>query len=143
MAIDVTFAIVDAYARSGSKRFEGTAGTVAQAQTDATALMADFAAVSLAGATKRTFNLSEPVAEAVEAGANLDAGATLHVRLDNGKMHALKIPAIDPALVNPDGSVDLTSAAITDYVANFLTTGAYRVSEGNYVVSLLYGELDR
>lgn len=143
MAVDVTFTLVDDYSRQGSKRFEGTATTIAQAQTDATALLADLAACTLAGASKRTFNVAETVSEAVGSGANLDAGGTLHLRLNNGKQYALKIPAIDPALVNPDGSIDITAGAITDLVANFETGGAYRLSEGNYVVAILYGELDR
>lgn len=143
MAVDVTFTIVDAYARSGAKRFEGKATTIAQAQTDATALMADWAAVTLAGASKRTFNQSEALSEAVETGANLDAGGTVHVRLNNSKLYAFKIPAIDPALVNPDGSIDITNAAISDLLAHFESTGEYTLSEGNHIVAVLYGELDR
>lgn len=143
MAIDVTFTLVDSYSRNGSKRFEGEATTLSQAQTDAAALLADLAAVTLAGAYRRTFNISEVISEAVESGANLDAGATLHCRLDNGKQYAFKIPAIDPDLVNLDGSLDLSAAAIVNFVANFEASGAYRVSEGNYVVAVLYGELDR
>lgn len=143
MAVDVSFTLVDSYSRNGSKKFEGRATTLSQAQTDATALLADLAAVTLAGAYRRTFNVAEVISEAVESGANLDAGATLHCRLDNGKQYAFKIPAIDPDLVNPDGSLDLSAAAITDFIANFESGGAYRVSEGNYVTAILYGELDR
>lgn len=143
MAFDVSFTLVDAYARNSTKRFEGEATTLAQAQTDATALLADLAAVTLMGAYRRTFSVAESVSEAVEAGANVDAGGTLHCRLDNGKQYALKIPAINPALVNPDGSIDITATAITDYVANFEAAGAYKVSEGNVITEILYGELDR
>lgn len=143
MAIDVTFTLVDAYSRNGSKRFEGRATTVAQAQTDATALMADFAGITLAGAYKRTFSVAEALSEAVETGANLDAGGTIHCRLDNGKQYAIKIPAIDPDLVGTDGSIDIAAAGITDFIGNFESTGAYRLSEGNYVTAILYGELDR
>lgn len=143
MAFDVSFTLVDAYARTSTKRFEGEATTLAQAQTDATALLADLAAVTLMGAYRRTFSVAESISEAVETGANVDAGGTLHCRLDNGKQYALKIPAIDPALVNPDGSIDITAAAITDYVANFEAAGAYKVSEGNVITEILYGELDR
>lgn len=143
MAVDVSFTLVDAYARNSTKRFEGEATTLAQAQTDATALLADLAAVTLMGTYKRTFSVSESVSEAVETGANVDAGGTLHCRLSNGKQYALKIPAIDPALVNADGSINIAATAITDYVANFQTAGAYTVSEGNVITEILYGELDR
>lgn len=143
MAFDVSFTLVDDYARTSTKRFEGEATTLSQAQTDATALLADLAAVTLMGAFRRTFHVAEAVSEAVETGANVDAGGTLHCRLDNGKQYALKIPAIDPDLVNPDGSIDITAAAITDFVANFQDAGAYRVSEGNLITDILHGELDR
>lgn len=143
MAFDCAFTLVDDYARNGSKRFEGTATTLAQAITDAVALQADLAALTLAGAYQRKLSQTDTIAEAVEAGANLDAGATIHCRLNNGKMYAFKIPAFDPALLNPDGSVMIDNAAITDFIANFEVAGAYRVSEGNYVVDILYGELDR
>lgn len=143
MTIDLTLTAVDAYARRSARKFEGTATTLAQAETDKAALLTDFAAVSLAGVAMATYNQSTVESEAVETGANIDAGATLHCRLNNGKLYALKIPAIDPDLLNADGSVKIDNAAITNYVANFQSGGAYRVSEGNYIVSIEYGELDR
>lgn len=143
MAIDLTLTAVDAYARRSARKFEGTATTIAQAEIDEAALLADFAAVSLAGVAMATYSQSAVVSEAVEIGANIDAGATLHCRLNNGKLYALKIPAIDPDLLNADGSVKIDNAAITGYVANFQSGGAYRVSEGNHIVSIEYGELDR
>lgn len=143
MAFDVSFTLVDAYARTGSKRFQGVATTLAQAQTDATALGSDLFATTLMGAIKRTFNVVETLTEAVETGANVDAGGTVHCRLDNGKIYAFKIPAIDPALVNADGSIKIDNAAIVDLIAHFQTGGEYKVSEGNLVDAILYGELDR
>lgn len=143
MAIDVSLNVVDDYKREAVKRFEGVATVLATAQTDATNLLADFAALTLAGVRGRTFHVFEVQSEAVETGANVDAGGTIHCRLNNGKKYAFKIPAIDPAVVNEDGTIDITATAVTDFIANFLTGGQYRVSEGNYVVSILYGELDR
>lgn len=143
MAIDVTFTLVDDYSRNGTKHFEGLATVLATAKSDATNLLADLAACSLCGSYRRTFSEAEVITEAVETGANIDAGGTIHLRLNNGKQYALKIPAIDPALVNPDGSIDVSAGAITDLVANFESGGQYRLSEGNYVVDILYGELDR
>lgn len=143
MAINVDFTLVDAYARQGHKRFEGTAVTVAQAETDAGGLLTALAAITKAGAVKRTLRLDSVLSEAVEDGANLDAGATIHCRLNNGKIYAFKIPAFDDALLNADGSVKIDNAAITGFIAKFETSGPYRVSEGNYVTEILYGELDR
>lgn len=143
MAIDVTFSLVDGYGRSASKRFEGEALLLANAETDAGALLEDFLAVSDMGTTVLTYRLDAPELNAATAGANLDAGATIHCRLDNGKGHALKIPAIKAAMLNPDGTVKINDAAIVAYVANFELAGNYRVSDGNYVTAILSGELDR
>jgi len=143
MAIGVTFRMVDSYSRTSNKGFEGTDTVLADAITSAEALQADLAAVSLCGMDYRTLRVQTVLSEAIETGANVDAGGTLHVRLNNGKQAAIKIPAIDPDLVNPDGSIDIEASAITDFVANFETAGKYRISEGNYVTAILYGELDR
>jgi len=143
MGVFCSFTLQDAYARTTRKSWEGTATTISQAETDAAALLTDIAACSLCGAVKRTLSVEAVLSEAVESGANVDAGGTVHCRLNNGKLYALKIPAIDPGLVNPDGSIDIEAAAITGLVANFESGGAYRVSEGNYITSIEYGELDR
>lgn len=143
MSVDLGLTIVDAYNRRSTKKFEGTATTIDQAQTDKAALLADLAAVSLCGAVMATYSQQEVVSEAVETGANIDAGGTLHCRLNNGKLYSLKIPGIDPALVNSDGTIKIAAPAITNYVANFMQAGAYRVSEGNHIISVEYGELDR
>ena len=143
MGVNLTLTVVDGYGRRSARKFEGTATTVSQAQTDRAALQADFAAVSLCGAQMATYSVNEVISEAVETGANIDAGGTLHCRLNNGKLYGLKIPAIDPQLVNSDSTIKIDNAAITAYVANFESGGAYRVSEGNYITAIEYGELDR
>lgn len=143
MAIDYTVSLVDGYNRSSSKRFEGVATVLATAIANASGMVADFLAVSDMGTVIDTFSSQQVNSNAPTAGANVDAGGTLHLRLDNGKMYAMKIPAIKPSLVNPDGSIKIDDTAITDWVANFEIGGAYRVSEGNYVTAILYGELDR
>lgn len=143
MAIDLTFTIRDAYNRRGSKRFEGVATTLATAQTHATGLLADWQAVSDVGFDMQTFNSSEVLAENPVAGANLDAGATIHCRLDNGKLYAFKVPGIKASMLNPDGSVKIDDVAVVALLANYGASGNYRVSEGNYVATVLYGELDR
>lgn len=143
MAFDVAFTLVDDYTRTSTKKFEGVATVLATAVTNAEALLADLAAITLAGAFKRTLSQADVISEAIEDGANIDAGATIHCRLNNGKVYAFKIPAFDPALVNPDGTVMIANAAITDFIANFESAGAYRVSEGNFVTAILSGELDR
>jgi hypothetical protein len=143
MAIDYTVSLVDGYSRSSSKRWEGLATVLATAVTNASGLLADFLGVSDMGTVVDIFSSQVANENAATAGANVDAGGTLHLRLDNGKAYALKIPAIKPSLINIDGSINIAAAAITDFVANFESAGQYRVSEGNYVTKILYGELDR
>jgi hypothetical protein len=138
-----TFVLQDAYSRRTSKQWDGTATTVAAAQTDATALSIDLDAVSLASTVKDVVSEERIVAGVPQAGANVDAGGTLHCRLDNGKLYALKIPAINPALVNPDGSIKIDDALIVAFVAHFQSGGEYTVSEGNLITGIEYGELDR
>lgn len=143
MAFEIAVTLIDAFSRTSTKRFENTDTLVADAAISLGNLWADFAAVSMMGALKRSIAEVAVFTQAYDAGANVDAGGTLHCRLDNGKLYALKIPAIDPALVNGDGSIDIAAAAITDYVANFELAGKFRVSEGNYITAIEYGELDR
>lgn len=143
MAINVQFSLVDGYGRSASKRFEGTQTLLADAITDGDALWDLFAAVSDMGSSNQAYTQNVAAIVAAGAGANVDAGATIHCRLNNGKGYAFKIPAIKPALVNADGSIDIAAAAITNFIAQFQVGGNYTVSEGNTVAAILYGELDR
>lgn len=141
--INAGFTFIDAYSRTSTKKAEGTTAVMSEAETEADALLASWMAVTKMGCTKTTFSQERLEDDAFEVGANVDAGGTLHVRLDNGKQAVIKIPAIDEDLVNPDGSIDIEAAAITGLVAHYESGGNYRLSEGNHVVALLYGELDR
>lgn len=133
----------DAYNRYGSKSFEGTATTIVGAQADAAALAADLDAISLAATVKTRVADEVLIASTPEEGANIDAGATLHCRLDNGKLYGLKIPAVDPSIVNQDGSVNIASTLLLAFVAHFQAGGEFTVSEGNLITAVEYGELDR
>jgi hypothetical protein len=133
----------DAYNRYTSKLFETTATTVVAALADCAALSVDLDAVSLAATVKNRVASEALINSVPQAGANVDAGATLHCRLDNGKLYALKIPAVNPAIVNPDGSIIIDDALVLAFVAHFQSGGEFTVSEGNLIVSIEYGELDR
>lgn len=143
MAFDVTFTIQDAYSRQGKKQFEGVDTTLAAAEASAAALLSDFNALSTAGVVRETYSSESLVFQSAQPGANLDAGAHIQCRLNNGKLYSFAIPAIDMSVVNVDGSVDIAAQAVTDFIANFESGGKYRVSEGNYVVQILSGKLDR
>lgn len=142
MAFQVGLEMIDDYGRITTRRFSETDALVADALTAVGALITDFLAVSDMGTVKHDIALQTVATNAPTAGANRDVGGTLHCRLDNGKMYPLKIPSIKATMLNPDGSIDIADGAITDYVANFLTGGKFRVSEGNYITEILYGELD-
>lgn len=133
----------DAYSRYTTKTFGAVGTTLAEVQADLAALAADFDAVSLSATVKTRVSAEELISSVPQAGANNDAGATLHCRLDNGKLYPLKIPAISPSLLNSDGSVKVEETAIAALVAHFADGGEFTVSEGNTIAAVEYGELDR
>jgi len=143
MAFQTTFTLVDAYGRQTSKGFESEATVLADAQTWGAALLADILAASQLGSLMTTNSDKAVTSNAAEAGANVDTGCTIRCRLDNGKVYPFKLPAPDPVLINTDGTIDVSNALITDLIGNFMAAGHYTVSEGNVVVSILGGELDR
>lgn len=143
MAFGVSLTLVDAYKRNTTKRYEGTATTLAQSQLDSQALTDALGSLTLAGVVKETHSVDNLVFEAAQAGANIDAGATLHCRLNNGRLAPLKIPAVNASIINADGTVDISASVVTEFVALFEQTGPFRLSDGNYVVAVEYGELDR
>jgi hypothetical protein len=65
------------------------------------------------------------------------------VALDNGKNYAFKIPMIKASLLDAGGNVDVADEDVLALIALFETGGKLRVSEGNFIVSVLGGSLDR
>ncbi len=143
MAFQISLETIDAYGRVSTKRFGNDRTLVADALTDAGTLVTKFLAVSDAGTVKHSITLETAAANAATAGANIDAGCTIHCTLADGTGYALKIPAPDPDILGADGSVDLTDGAVIDYVALFESGGHFTVSDGEVIASMRYGELDR
>jgi len=144
MSFRVTFTLLDAYGRTTTRSYDNTKATIADALSQAAAMVTLLEAVSGAAVSKYSVAQSVPVASpSPEALANNDAGATLHCVMDNAKLVGLKVPAIDPDLVNADGTIKLGESAITDFVGAFDTSAFWRVSEGNYISSIRSGELDK
>lgn len=143
MAFSTTFTLVDAYGRITRKEFESEATTLADAVTWGNALLTDLLAATQLGSLMITHSDKSIANNAAEAGSNLDAGATIRCRLDNGKVYPFKLPAPDEVLINVDGTIDITNTLVTDLLGNFMTAGHYTVSEGNVIVTILGGELDR
>jgi hypothetical protein len=88
--------------------------------------------------TKRT-----AVAGSASAGANVDAGMTIHCVLTDSTGYGLKVPAPDATMLNPDGSVKIDDAAIEAFVALFQSGGHFTVSDGEIISTIKFGELDR
>lgn len=143
MAISINVTWLDDYGRTTTKRYESNRTTLADCLTDAALLIAAMGDISDAGVVK--FEIVDAVANAVAATslANLDVGGTLHVILDNGKGYPLHIPMIKPTLVGSGGAIDVSDEDIVAFTDLFLTGGHFRMSEGNYLVSVKSGELDK
>ena len=140
--IDITW--LDDYGRVTTKRYENNRATLSDALTDTTALVAAMADISDAGVVKANIiNSTVADAKGAAAGANVDVGATLHCTLDNGKGYALKIPMIKATKVGTGGAVDVEDTDIVTFTTLFLTAGHFRMSEGNYLVGVRSGELDK
>lgn len=144
MAFEITFVLLDAYGRTTRRTYGNTRTLIADAASDAAAMVSLLEALS--GSAVSKYYISQVVtvtSPSPEAGSNNDAGATLHARMNNAKMVGLKIPSFDATLLLPDGTVDITQSEVTDFIAAFATGAYWRVSEGNYIDAIVSGELDR
>jgi len=144
MAFAATIELQDSYGRKSSKRVETTDATLAAAIATIALYLTDLAAITDLACLKVSYH-SEDTSGAFsgEAVSNVDVGATFRVLLDNGKYAAHKVPGFPTSLVGSGGSIDVAGEEVVAYFANFLTGGACRLSEGNYVVSVVSGTLDR
>jgi len=142
MAFGVSIQLIDDYGRTTTRRYENTQALAADAISDAASLITDFLAISDMGTVKHDVAISTVAANSPQSGANRDVGGTLHVRLDNGKLYPLRVAGIKASMLNADGSIKIDDEDVVAYVANFLTGGTFRVSEGNYVTDIVSGELD-
>jgi hypothetical protein len=131
----------DAYTRRATKRFEGDFADFATAQTALVLLVADLDALSKMQVIGYSCGQKSDYSGSLVAEANKDAGITLSVQKDDGEKAVLKVPAPVAAVVNADGTVDITNALVTDYVDNWIT-GTWLISDGENVASLLSGKLD-
>jgi hypothetical protein len=141
----VAVTLVDAFGRTTTKRFEAEAATVANAQTYTDALLVALANVSDLGHVKAVFEvpLTITVPVAAVTGANVDVGATLHTVLASAKGYGLKIPSVKLSLIESDGRIDIADEDVIAYVASFLAAGHWNVSDGEHIVSVASGELDK
>lgn len=143
-AYKVMFEMVDAYQRPARKTFE-TVDTIAdetEALAAAAALATDLANLTMLDILAYTVSRRTVYTDTVDAGANRDAGVTFTLRKSDNYKDDIKVPGPVLGIFDGDGSVDLADAAVTAFIANFLTGGDFTFSDGEQATSLLSGSLD-
>lgn len=133
---------VDAYQRRGTKSYELDALDYPTALTNAAAFVVVLAAAMMADILKYAVCTEVLVTDTVDALANKDEGVTISTDLGGGKTAALKIPTPVKSYINPDGTVDMADAIITNVEA-FYTDGKVLISDGETVLDFLSGKLDK
>lgn len=143
MAWEVTFTLRDAFSRTTTKKLTNTQTLLADAITDTATMLGYLEALSDCAVVKTSIAQITTYSTSPAAGANVDAGATIHARLNNGKLAPVKVPGVDLDIINADGSVDLTDGAVTNLETALGSGGTWTISEGNTVSNFESGELDR
>lgn len=141
---DLSIKMQDDYLRRTTKRFKVSAADYATALTNTALFATDLEAIS--GCDVLSYSLATPVqvTDSVTGGANLDAGATFSLAIVGfpAKKAVTKVPAPEAAIINADGTIDMTDVLVTDYAANFIS-GFVLVSDGETVDTFDSGRLDR
>lgn len=142
---NVTYEMVDDYGRKTTKRFE-TIATMADhpaAVAAAAALATDLA--NLTELDILAYSVSQRIVytDTVVSGANKDEGVTLVLRKEDNFNGVIKVPGPINSIFNTDGTVDLTDAAVTAFVSNFLSSADFTFSDGEQATVLLSGSLDK
>lgn len=144
MTILATVSLIDSYGRPTTKRLETETDVVATAQTAVALLLTDLDAVTDLQGIGVSYSLKDP--SQVFAGvalSNVDVGATFRLRLASGSIAAYKVPGFPASLVGPNGAIDVTDLAVTNYFDNFLAAGDFTVSDGEAITDILTGQLDK
>lgn len=146
----VNVTLQDAYGRKTRKRFEtedisgaDEGAKFITALAAAVSLMTNLGALSEADILYYSVGTEITYTDTADAGANIDEGITLVASKDDNKQGVLKVPAPVNSVVNADGTVDLTDALVTAYVAEFQAGGEFTFSDGEKVVALISGRLDK
>lgn len=140
----VAFELRDSQNRKARKVYETQdLADYAAAQTAAAALAADLAAISQGDVLAYTISERIVYTDAATAGSNVDEGAHIVARKDDNYNVSLAIPMPEASIRNADGTIDIESALVTDYTSNFTAAGDFTVSDGELIVELIGGTLDR
>lgn len=137
----VSYTLEDAYGRSTTRQYTVEAVDHATAVTEAGNMATDLAGISEAQILWYVVIDKTVYTDTADAGANKDEGVTFSVRKADNEKAVIRVPAPINAIFNADGTVDLTHAAVSAYIANFLS-GVFRISDHEVVTELLSGRLD-
>ena len=140
----VTMELQDSENRRGRKVYKTQAGVVdhVAAVTAANSLAVDLSALTELEVLAHTVSLRTIYSDSVDAGANIDEGATFSLNKTDNYRASHKVPGPVAAVRNGDGTIDVTNAAVTDYFDNFKAAGDFTVSDGELIDAVLSGTLD-
>lgn len=141
----VTFEMLDAYNRRTRKTYH-TVSTMADetaALAAAAGLATDLANLSELDILAYTVGQRIVYTDTVDAGANKDEGLTLTIRKVDNFNDDLKVPGPINSIFDANGNADLTDAAVSAFVANFLTGGDFTFSDGEQGTIAVKGVLDK
>ena len=144
MGFQVIFTLVDSFNRKTHKNIETNATTLAEALTAVTGLAGELEPLTdLALEKVDIVSVSSAAAFAGQASSNVDTGATFRVQKSNGAYASHHIPGFPLSKVGAGGIIDVADADVAAYFALFETEGAWRLSDGEYITSVVYGQLDK
>jgi hypothetical protein len=144
MAFKCTLVLKDDMNRTVRKTLETTEALLADAQTAVEAYLVDLAVVSDLGVVSATYTEKDAtVATSPAEDSNVDIGATFKVRLPDGNLAPHKIPGFSQGFAGSGGSIDVEQSEIQAYFDNFLTGASLRLSDGEYIVDVEVGEMDK
>lgn len=141
---DLSVEMVDAQNRKAYKRY--TSQNIADfpaALTAASGLVDDLAAITEGDILSYSVSQRIIYTDTVTPGANVDEAGTFVVRKADNRSASHKVPMPIAAIRNPDGTLDIENASVTDYFANFYAAGDWTISDEEEVIALLSGKLDR
>lgn len=135
----------DAMGRKSRKMFTSDPAVVdfATAKTIASDLVADLAALSELRVLAYTVSERVVYADTEDTGANKDEGLTIVVEKTDNYRAVLKVPGPIQSVRNSDGTADIASTEIANYIANFVD-GATRwsLSDGEFLTTVVSARID-
>jgi hypothetical protein len=140
----VMYELEDAYHRKTRKTF-ATVDDMADFDAAVTAagdLAADIAGLSELDVLAYTVSQRTAYTDTVTAGANKDEGVTFTMRKADNRNDDIKVPGPINAIFNTQGQADMANAAVTAFLANFLTGGDFTFSDGEQAIEAIKGTLD-